>query len=101
MLGVVRAPFVLFVLAPTTLALAAFTPARDAVGVRFRVLLAALGVILTGSVALALVANETADSVGGYRIFGIAVHGVGGILWSLIGINLPRRSATPSSADQE
>ena len=98
--GGLGAPLVLFILAPTTLALAALTPVRGAVGVRFRVLLAALGIILASGVALALITNETADSFGGYRIFGIAVYGVVGILWSLAGTNLPSRSATLGSADE-
>ena len=98
--GGLGAPFVLFILAPTTLALAALTPVRGAVGVRFRVLLAALGIILAGGVALALITNETSDSFGGYRIFGIAVYGIGGILWSLVGMNLPNGSATPGPADE-
>ena len=100
-LGGLGAPFVLFILAPTTLGLAALTPVRGAVGVRFRVLLAAIGIILAGGVALALITNETSDYFGGYRIFGIAVYGIVGILWSLVGMNLPHGSATRGSADQE
>ena len=98
--GALGAPFVLFILAPATLALAALSPVRGAVGVRFRALLAAIGFILAGGVALALITNEAADSFGGYRIFGIAVYGVVGILWSLIGTNLPSRSATLGWADE-
>lgn len=92
--GGLGAPFVLFVLAPTTLALAALTRAPGAAWVRLRVLLAALGIVLAGGLALALITNEIADTFGGYRIFGIAVYGVAGILWSLVGLNLPSRTAT-------
>ena len=98
--GALGAPFVLFILAPATLALAAITPVRGAVGVRFRVLLAAIGIILAASVALALISNEAADSFGGYRIFGIAVYVLVGVLWSLLGTNLPDRSETLGSASE-
>jgi hypothetical protein len=60
-----------------------------------RVLLATLGITLAGGVALALIPNETADSYGGYRIFGIVAYGAAGILWSLVGANLPARRAIP------
>lgn len=93
-LGGLGAPFVLFVLAPTTLALAALTPARGGAGRRLRVLLVAAGLILAGSLALALITNETSDSFGGYRIFGTAAYGIAGILWSFIGTTL--RGALPS-----
>lgn len=98
--GGLGAPFVLFVLAPTTLALAALTPARGgAGGRRLRVLLVAVGLILAVSLALALTPNETSDSFGGYRIFGTTVYGIAGILWSFIGTAL--RGAPPSPLGRE
>ncbi len=87
-LGGLGAPFVLFVLAPTTLALAALTAARGAAGGRLRVLMAAVGLILAGSLVLALIPNDTSDSFGGYRIFGTAGYAITGILWSVIGTSL-------------
>lgn len=98
--GGLGAPFVLFILAPATLTLAVLTPARGARGVRLRVLLAALGIILAGSVALSLITMETSDSFGGYRIFGSSAYGIAGVLWLLVGTNLRNRGATLSSINR-
>lgn len=87
-LGSLGAPFVLFILAPTILALAAVAPAGGLGRVRLRVLLAALGVSLAVGVALALLAQATSDAFGGYRVFGILVYGVGGLLWASLGASL-------------
>ena len=87
-------PFVLFLLAPATIALAALIPGGDAARTRTRVVVAALGIVLATGFALALIPQETSDSFDGYRIFGTVVHGAGGLLWALLGISLRRRQST-------
>ena len=99
-LGGLGAPFVLFILAPTTLALAVMTPAARMARLRLGLLLAALGTCLAAGVAVALIAQETSDAFGGYRIYGIVVYGVGGLLWALIGASLSPRSFRRQSNDQ-
>lgn len=75
-------------LVPATLALAVMTPAGQMGGPHLRFLLAALATCLAAGMALALIPQETSDAFGGYRIYGIVVHGVGGPLWALIGAGL-------------
>jgi hypothetical protein len=84
-------PFVLFLLVPVTASLAALIPAGDAARTRVRVAMAALGIVLATGVALALMPLETSDSFGGFRIYGTVVHGLGGLLWALLGLLLGRR----------
>jgi hypothetical protein len=87
-------PFVLFLLAPATIALVALIPAGDAARTRTRVVVAALGIVLATGLALALIPQQTSDSFDGYRIFGTVVHGLGGLLWALLGLSLRRRQST-------
>jgi len=86
-------PFVLFLLAPAAVVLAALIPTGDAARTRTRVVVVALGVVLAAGLALASVPQETSDSLDGYRVFGIVVFGVGGVLWALLGVSLLRRRA--------
>ncbi|MGV8908329.1 MAG: hypothetical protein ACOH1Y_05050 [Propionicimonas sp.] len=89
-LGGLGAPFVLFILVPSTLGLAVMAPTGGIEGVALRVLLSALGISLAAGVALALIEQEASDAFGGYRVYGIVVYGVGGVLWALIGACLSR-----------
>ena len=88
------APFVLFLLAPATIALVALIPAGDAARARTRIVVAALGIVLATGLALALIPQATSDSFDGYRIYGTVVHGLGGLLWALLGLSLRRRQST-------
>ena len=47
-----------------------------------------LGVSLAVGVALALLAQAASGALGGYRLFGILVYGVGGLLWASLGASL-------------
>jgi pimeloyl-ACP methyl ester carboxylesterase len=86
------APFVLFLLVPTSMALAILIPTGDPARARTRVAVAALGMVLATGLAVALIPQETSDSFGGFRIFGTVVYGLGGLLWALLGLSLrPRR----------
>jgi hypothetical protein len=84
-------PFVLLLLVPVTVALVALIPAGDAARTRVRLAMAALGIVLATGAALALIPLETSDSFGGYRIYGTVVHGLGGLVWALLGVLLGRR----------
>lgn len=95
-MGGLGAPFILFVLAPALCTLAVLIPASPYRSSGPRMLLAALGATLSVGVALALVDEEASDAVGGFRIFGIVVYGLGGLLWALIGASLAHE---PSRAD--
>lgn len=72
-------PLALFVLAPG-LALAAVT-ARGSC----RLALAALAVVTWAGVGVALIPASTSDELGGYRIFGVLVYVMGGLLWTALG----------------
>ncbi|HEY3263435.1 MAG TPA: hypothetical protein VGJ95_24705 [Pseudonocardiaceae bacterium] len=85
------APFVLFLLVPATIGLAALIRAGDAARARTRGVVAALGIVLATGLALALIPQETSDSFGGFRFFGTVVYGLGGLLWALLGLSLQRR----------
>jgi hypothetical protein len=80
--------FVQFVLAPVTIALATLIRGGPA---RTRVILAILGTVLFTGLVLTLIPSETSDSIGGYRIYGTVVHGLGGLLWALLGTSLRSR----------
>jgi hypothetical protein len=82
------APFVLFLLAPATIALAVLIPKGDAARARARVVLAGLGAALATGLALALIPQETSDAFNGYRIFGSVTYGLGGLLWACLGLSL-------------
>jgi hypothetical protein len=82
------APFVLFLLAPATIALAVLIPKGDAARARARVVLAGLGAVLATGLALALIPLETSDAFNGYRIFGSVTYGLGGLLWACLGLSL-------------
>jgi len=84
-------PFVLFLLVPVTVALAVLMPADDAARIPVRIGVAALGIVLAAGAALALIPLETSDSFGGFRIYGTLVHGLGGLLWAMLGLWLGRR----------
>ena len=94
------APFVLFLLAPATVALAALIPPGTA---RTRRWFAALGLALAAGLSLALIPQETSDGFGGFRIFGAVTYGLGGLMWALVGLTLaalagPPRPVPPPSA---
>ena len=84
-------PFVLFLLVPVTVALVILIPTDDTARTRVRLALAALGIVLATGAVLALIPLETSDSFGGFRIYGTVVHGLGGLLWALLGLLLGRR----------
>lgn len=95
-LGGLGAPFVLFILGPATLTLAALIRAGGAGRTRLRLLFAALGTSLTLGVGLALIPQEVSDAFHGYRAYGFVVHGIGGLLWALIGVALRSPDLSPA-----
>jgi hypothetical protein len=86
------APFVLFLLAPATIALAVLIPRGDAARAPTRVVLAVLGAVLATGLVLALTPLETSDAFGGYRIFGSVTYGLGGLRWARLGLSLAQVS---------
>jgi hypothetical protein len=86
------APFVLFLLAPATIALAVLIPGGDAARARTRVVLAVLGAVLATGLVLAMIPLEMSDAFNGYRIFGSVTYGLGGLLWACMGLSLAQAS---------
>lgn len=75
-------PFEIFVLAPASIVTAITTTRRGAV----RLVLAALAVVYTATVAIQFLPMETSDDLGAFRIYGLLAYVGAGILWALLGL---------------
>ena len=85
-------PFDLFLLAPACLVAARTTATRGAL----RGLLSVLATAYCVALAVALLPEETSDSFGGYRIFGLVAYAGAGALWAVLGARLLRGDAIPA-----
>jgi hypothetical protein len=61
-------------------------------GSRIRITLLGLGLLLAVAFVWALTPLDTFDRVGGYRIYGVMAHLLGGLGWALLGILVARRA---------
>jgi hypothetical protein len=62
-------------------------------GQRIRAALLGLGLLLGVAFVWALTPLDTFDRVGGYRIYGVMAHLLGGLGWALLGYLVTRRAA--------
>jgi hypothetical protein len=85
-------PFDLFLLAPACLVAAKTTATRGALRGMLSVLAAAYCVAL----AIGLLPQETSDSFGGFRIFGLIAYAGVGALWAVLGARILWGAAIPA-----
>jgi hypothetical protein len=73
---------------------------RDASGAGrpIRRTLLILGVLLAVAFAWALLPLDVSDRVGGYRLFGVMAHLLGGIGWAILGFLIARRATTETAS---
>lgn len=95
------APLFIPVVALGSILLAMGSRGSPTLPARSRAVLLSLGVLLGVAFAVALVPQEIADPIGGYRIYGFLAHLLAGLGWALFGYLLARgvRAREHASAD--
>jgi hypothetical protein len=96
--GSLGPPIFLPLLAVGLIVLALAPRGASGAGRPIRRTLLILGVLLAVAFAWALLPLDVSDRVGGYRLFGVMAHLLGGIGWAILGSLIARRATTETAS---